>query len=270
MVADHTSFRIDHDFHLHSRLSTCSRDPEQTTQRLLRYAEENGFEKIVLTDHFWDSAVPGASQWYCPQDFAWISQVLPLPQSDRVSFLFGAETDMDAALTLGVSDERWDAFSFVVIPTTHLHFRGFTITHEDAETAQGRANAWIRRLDSLLSRDLPFHKIGIAHLACSLIAPDTETYRQVFELLPEQKLEELFAECARVGVGIELNSADMVRITNFGELVLRIFRIAKDKGCKFYYGSDSHQTHKLVGVDCHTTAVIEQLRLTEGDKFHIR
>lgn len=201
MITKSASFVVDHDFHIHSCLSTCSRDPEQTPHRLLRYAEENGFKQIVLTDHFWDSAVPGASQWYRSQDYAWISQALPLPQSDQVSFLFGAETYMDAALTLGISDERWDAFSFVVIPTTHMHFRGFTLSAEEAETAQGRANAWVRRLDNLLSRDLPFHKIGIAHLVCGLIAPDLETYRQVFELLPDQKLEELFAQCARVGVG---------------------------------------------------------------------
>ena len=36
-------FQIDHDLHIHSRLSRCSRDREQTPARILRYAEENGY-----------------------------------------------------------------------------------------------------------------------------------------------------------------------------------------------------------------------------------
>ena len=262
-------YTVDHDYHIHSCLSTCSRDPGQTSERILRYAEENGLRKIVLTDHFWDSQIPGASKWYRLQDYSWISQALPLPQSDHVEFLFGAETDMDSAMKIGMSDSRWDAFSFVVIPTTHLHFRGFTIDSDEAATAEGRANAWIRRLDSLLSRDLPFHKIGIAHLACGLIAPDREMYIQVLNLLPDQKLEELFGGCANAGVGIELNRADMQFAPGEQETVLRMFRIAKQMGCKFYLGSDVHQVNGFTGVKQDFEKTVELLELTEKDKFHI-
>ena len=45
---------FDHDFHIHSELSSCSRDPEQSPERILAYAKENGLKKIVITDHFWD------------------------------------------------------------------------------------------------------------------------------------------------------------------------------------------------------------------------
>ena len=262
-------YLIDHDYHIHSCLSTCSRDPEQTVQRILRYAQDDGLKQIVLTDHFWDEAVPGASKWYQKQNYDWITQCLPLPQADGISFLFGAETDMDAALTIGVSKERWDAFSFVVIPTTHLHFRGFAISQEDAGSVQGRADAWIRRLDSLLSRDLPFHKIGIAHLACGLIAPDRETYRNVLELLPDRKLEELFAGCAHAGVGIELNWSDLQFAPDEQEIVLRMFRIAKLMGCKFYLGSDAHQTHAFPRVKQTFERAVDLLELTEADKFRI-
>ena len=60
---------IDHDYHIHSHLSLCSRDPEQTTENILKYAKENKLTTICLTDHYWDSAVPGASNWYQKQDF---------------------------------------------------------------------------------------------------------------------------------------------------------------------------------------------------------
>ena len=163
---------FDHDYHIHSFLSSCATDPAQTTERILQYAEENGLREIVLTNHFWDEQVSVPCQWYQPQNFAWISQERPLPQSENVRFMFGAEADMDKDMRIGVSKDRWDEFDFVVVATTHLHHgEEFSISNEEGATAQGRANAWIRRLDSLLSQDLPFHKIGIAHLA------DTCSYR---------------------------------------------------------------------------------------------
>ena len=36
---------FDHDYHIHSWISSCSRDPEQTLERMLRYAQENGLKK---------------------------------------------------------------------------------------------------------------------------------------------------------------------------------------------------------------------------------
>ena len=86
---------FDHDYHIHSFLSSCATDPAQTTERILQYAEENGLREIVLTNHFWDEQVSVPCQWYQPQNFAWISQERPLPQSENVRFMFGAEADMD-------------------------------------------------------------------------------------------------------------------------------------------------------------------------------
>jgi len=34
--------QADHDFHLHTFLSSCSADPEQTVDRLIAYGRENG------------------------------------------------------------------------------------------------------------------------------------------------------------------------------------------------------------------------------------
>ena len=47
-------FPVDHDYHIHSKLSSCSKDPEQSTAHILEYAKEHGYRQICLTDHFWD------------------------------------------------------------------------------------------------------------------------------------------------------------------------------------------------------------------------
>lgn len=57
-------YAYDHDFHIHSALSLCSRDPEQSPERILKYAQDNRLKTVCLTDHFWDERVPGASDWY--------------------------------------------------------------------------------------------------------------------------------------------------------------------------------------------------------------
>lgn len=262
-------FYIDHDLHIHSKISSCSNDPEQTTERILRYAEENGFNTICLTDHFWDSSVNGASDWYEPQNYEHIAAAKPLPQSENVRFLFGCETELNRFLTLGVSKEKLDLFDFIIIPTTHFHMTGYTLTEKECLSPQSRAKAWVKRLDAVLSMDLPFHKIGIAHLTCGLIAPTREEYCEVLRLLPEEEMRCLFSKAGNLGVGIELNACDMRFTEEEASPVLRPYQIARECGCKFYLGSDAHHPDQLDIAMERFEKAMRYLQLTEDDKFII-
>ena len=155
-------FRFDHDYHINSQLSLCSGDPEQSNERILQYAKDNGLSEIVLTDHFWDERIPKAPEWYKKQNFDHIKQALPLPQDENVRFLFGAETEFPRYCEVAMARETFDELDFVIIPTTHLHMRGLTITEEDYHSDDARGRLWGSRMDALLDLDLPFHKIGIA------------------------------------------------------------------------------------------------------------
>ncbi|MBQ8717291.1 MAG: hypothetical protein IJY43_05560 [Clostridia bacterium] len=89
-------YKIDHDFHIHSHISSCSHSPEQTNERILQYAVENGLSQICLTDHFWDESVEGASNWYKKQDYAHIAAALDAAVGRfdwAVSYLDLKETD---------------------------------------------------------------------------------------------------------------------------------------------------------------------------------
>lgn len=261
---------FDHDYHIHSQLSSCSRDPEQTPERILQYAKDNGLTSLVLTDHYWDSEVPGASAWYQKQPYDHIVQALPLPTSDGIDYMFGCESDIDKYMTLGIPASRFDDFGFMVIPTTHLHMTGFTISEEDARSKERRAELWVSRLDGFLDMDLPFGKMGLAHLACPLInRASREEYLATLDLIPTQEMERLFAKAAKVGVGIELNYADMRFSDAETDRVLRMFRVAKNQGCKFYCGSDAHHPKELMGAPDIFKRAIDLLDLQESDKFHI-
>ena len=147
---------------------------------------------------------------------------------------------------------------------------GFTITEEDGKYLEKRAELWIKRLDALLNADIPFRKVGIAHLACSLMAKSSrEDYLAVLDMLPEDELYRLFDKAAKLGVGIELNSGDMSFSDEEADKVLRMFRIAKKCGCKFYMGCDAHHPAGLMAAKAKFERAIDFLELTEDDKFHI-
>lgn len=259
-------FQVDHDLHIHSFLSPCSRNPQQTPENILRFAKEKGLHTICLTDHFWDAPVPNCPPDYKKLDYPFVSSVLPLPQETGIRFLFGCEAEMNENMDPGIDGASYDKFGFSVIATTHFHLDG-CLKQEQKVSAQTRAAAWLARFDRVLSMDIPFHKVGIAHLTTTLIAPTREEYRQVLDILPEAAVGELFQRAADRGVGIELNSDDMKKAFEEGERIWRFYRIAKECGCRFYLGSDAHGPGALersIGIFQRAVAYLE---LTEDHKL---
>ena len=256
-------YLIDHDLHIHSMLSSCSSDPAQSTEAILAYAKENGLKRLCLTDHFWDEEVEGASAWYAPQNFSHISRALPLPQDPQVRFAFGCETEMNKQGTIGVSQERIAAFDFIIVPTTHMHMKGYTID-ESCVDAKGRAELWIKRFEILLDAPLHFEKVGIAHLTCGLMQNNSNTTSyEILDAIDRDRMHACFERAARQGLKIELN---MGLGDTRSESALAIYRMAKECGCKFYLGSDAHHPSELKGAMKRFDAMIDALNLTEDDK----
>ena len=263
-------FTFDHDLHIHSHLSLCSQNPAQTNERILQYAKDNNLKAVALTDHFWDRDVSIAPEWYYKQDFAHISQAKPLPKDKNVRFLFGCEADMDKDFTLGLAPQNYDKFDFIVIATTHVNnMPTFGISSEDYKSPERRAELWGERIEALLNMPLPFHKVGIAHLTCTLLGMGTrESYLEVLNLIPTETMEKVFEKAAKYGVGIELNRDDMNFSDDEADIILRPYRIAKKCGCKFYLGSDAHRPETFLETKAIFERAIDILELTEDDKFN--
>lgn len=258
-------YKADHDFHIHSVLSNCCHDDKQTSDAILDYAVKNGYKKICLTNHFWDDKIPGAWEWYKNQNFSHISAALPLPQGDSLQFCFGAETEMDKNFTVAITQDCLNKLDFLVIPTTHMHLKGHAIPLT-ATTPQQRADLWTKRLRVLLNMDLPWHKIGIAHLTCKHIATE-QTVHEVVKRIDINDMYELFKKCAKLGVGIELNFDSFSLTDENRDILLNPYRIAKDAGCKFYLGSDAHSVSALHDAKDNFENIINLLELKESDKF---
>ena len=264
------TYKIDYDLHIHSKLSLCSSDPEQTVENILNAAKANRLSTVCITDHYWDSAVAGASDWYRTQNFEHISGILPLSSKSSVRALFGCETDLDRHFTLGIPPSRFSDFDFIIVPTTHLHMNGFTISDEDQNSSERRARLWVERLDAVLNMPLPFAKVGIAHLACPLLDRRSPSdYFKTLSQIPDSEMERLFAKAASLGCGIELNQTDMSFPDAAESAVLRPFRIAKSCGCKFYLGSDAHHPKGFLRMREVFERAVRLLDLRESDKFRI-
>ncbi len=255
------SFAIDHDYHIHSQISLCSNDPLQTTQALLEYAQKNNFRKLCLTDHFWDETIPYDHGWYKWQGYDHVAQALPLPQAPGVQFCFGCETEMDENDRLGISRERFDSFEFVAIPTTHFHM----MVSGDVKE---RSCAYLRRLHHLLEMDLPFHKVGIAHPTCHVIFQNNwEGHIQVIDGITDAQFAECFEQIAKVGAGVELNLRFLQYKEEEKPRIMRPYEIAKEAGCKFYFGSDAHFPKELETVPAEFQGIADYLHLEESDRF---
>lgn len=255
---------IDNDLHIHSKISTCSNDEEQTKERIFAYAKQNNLKTVCVTDHFWDKGVPGANAFYAPQDFDHVKAIMPLPKDDNIRMLFGCETELSAGLTLGIQRQTFDKFDFVIIPTTHFH-----MFFSKEVTPIQRARHWEDRFEAVLNMDLPFEKIGIAHLTCSLIAPVREDFVETLKLLDEDKMIKLFEKSAKLGVGIEISSGAVNYEEHQKDVFLRPFKIAKQCGCKFYLGSDAHHPTSFGTAISKFQKAIDEIGLCEDDKFII-
>ena len=262
------TFTFDQDLHIHSALSRCVTDKAQSTERILQYAIDNHLDTVCITNHYWDASVAGASRWYAGQDFAHLTKALPLPTARGVRFLFGCEADMTRDMRLTIPTERFDDFDFVLISLTHFNHSHLAIP-KDAP-ARERAKLWADRFVAVLDMPLPFHKVGISHLACSYMdLDDRENYIETLNTISSDTMSKLFSKAARLGVGIELNRCDMKYSDREAYAVLRMFRIARDCGCRFFCGSDAHDAAAFAETPDVMARAIRALGLREEDKFKI-
>ncbi len=258
---------VSHDYHFHSCLSACCHDERMRPDAILAAAAEQGVRELCLTDHLWDADVPGSSSWYRPQDIPHVRSVLPLPRNDEVRFFFGCETEYCGGDKLGLSREHFDGFDFVAIPTTHMHMRGF-VRPAHVETEERMVDLYVERLEELSRLDLPWEKIGIAHLTCDLLFKEGDV-NWILRQLDEDRLLRVFDRLARAGAGIELNASSLAGWQSDPDAWLRPYRLARKAGCRFYSASDAHVLENLGKIAEILPGVVEALELTERDRYRI-
>lgn len=267
---------IDQDMHIHSGGSMCSGDPEQTPQRILQYALDNGLTTVALTDHFWDEAIPipeggWGRDFYASQNYPHISKNLPLPRQEGIRYLFGVEAEMTLDGTVGLTPERCEELDFALISISHFHMTDFTISAADAATPEGRGRVLLDKLDWVLDKPFPWHKISLAHLTGPKLGGGDPTFHiAVMDYVKGERLTALFKKAAALGVGIELNTGTFSFAHEAeAQAVVAFYAHAKECGCRFTFGSDAHKPFQFAEHCARGQWMADQLGLTEEDIFRV-
>lgn len=260
-------FSIKQDLHCHSNLSNCCADPMLTPENIYAHALGHGYKELCLTDHLWSEKVYGASGWYAPQNTAHGRRALPLPQTGALRFRFGCEAEYLGGSHLAIADSDFELYDFVVIPINHFHMEGF-VRPAEVQGIRETADLLTTRLEELTRLELPWRKIGIAHLTCPLMYQGGNV-ADVVMAMNEVSLRKSFQFLAEHGAGIELNADAFHGWQEFREGFLRLYQIARDEGCKFYCASDAHTVAALDSIQEYLPGLIHALGLDRAQQYHI-
>ena len=255
------TFPINHDLHCHTSLSLCCREADFTPQVVYEHAKNHGYSAVCITNHFWDANIPGANDYYSAQNLEHIKQALPLPHDDKLRVMFGCEAEYRGGKNLGVTPEIYDEFDIIVIPVNHFHqkfvFPGVFQSPEEIN------ELFLTRFEELLELDLPWQKIGLAHLNST---KHLKEFPYTMTQLNEDRLREVFRRVSEYGAGVELNAAFFSEVWQENGS-LRLFQIAKEENCKFYCASDAHTRDGLKRISERLGKAAEMLGLTADDLF---
>ena len=244
----------------------CSRNPEQTPEHIIEYAKKHGLKYVCITDHFWDEHVGNPNDAFAYQSIGHNTSILPLPKDKDVKLFFGAEGEMDKELRIGLTEESLKLFDFITMSCVHLHHAGFTI--KENATLEDYKEAYLSHLYAFLNADLPFYKIGIAHVNAQWLGGRVfENHLKIIASIPNEEYEKIFKLANRRGCGVELNVPVHLYNKEQIDIVMRPLVIAKRCGCKFYLGSDVHHPKDEELYFKKFQFMIDYLDLQESDKF---
>jgi len=238
--------KIRSDIHIHTNLSSCAH-PDATLEAYIEGAKRDGLELLGFSDHLWDSdKIDGVSGWYRPQNVEHVLQLKKeLPKSreiDGIRILFGCETEFTHESKLCLSEENMEHFDYILVPHSHTHMN-VVVPRERIDTLEKHAKYLMESFLMLVNHPLSHKITAIAHP----FVPGTkfDIYDQTQALIPDSYFKEAFLAAKEKKIAIELNGSCLHDKSEPGLRnceYARIYTIAKQCGCRFTYGSDSHST----------------------------
>lgn len=246
---------ITSDIHIHTNLSLCAKE-DATLERYIEKAKKENLKVIGISNHLWDNAVSGASNWYTPQNLEHVLRLKELlPENreiDGIKVLFGCETEFTYEGKLCLAEQNFEHFDYVLLPHSHTHMK-VVVPQERVADVKEHAKYLMDSFMKAITHPLSRRIVSIAHP----FVPGTkyDIYNEVQSYIPNSYLFEAFSVAKENGVAIEVNGSCLIYMPDRDipkcEYV-RIYSIAKECGCKFTYGSDSHDVNsdiKLATVE---------------------
>lgn len=262
---------FDHDFHVHTIYSNDT-SKKATVENYIPAAKAMGLKKVGIAEHFWDDTIEGAFPFYVPLTFQHVSQVrreLVEFSGQGVELFFGCEVEYDPVHHApALSPKVAEQFDFVIVPNSHSHE---TMPKEYYADKAKHKDFILEAFNNIISCDVSRYVCGIAHpfSLCRCEYPCDD----LIGLISDDEFKDLFARTANKGIALEFNIGSFMgglhrlglEIDRAGDCqLMRMFRIAKAEGCKFFFGTDAHGVGHLEGLDC-MDPLADCLGLTDDD-----
>ena len=257
---------ITSDLHVHTALSSCAK-PEATVDYYMDKAREIGLKTLGFTDHLWDSAIPNANGFYRPQNFEHILKIKEdLRKADTTGIdriLFGAEGEYDpyrhgVALTPGVAEQ----LEVLLIPNSHTHMM---MPKDYYDPPRRHAEFMMEAFYDIVNSEIAPYITAIPHPFAAVACSKYYSSRVPVSTITDDEFKACFSLAAEKGIALEINPCFFYKATKESidaDPLTRMFRIARDEGCLFTVGLDSHSVSGHIAFDA-IYPVIEVLELEE-------
>ena len=242
---------IDHDIHLHTHLSRCGKD-DATVQNYVNQASRFGLKLLGFTDHLWDDSYTGSESIYEGANTAVpfyrgqnVPHVLSLRQEiaaveqPGIRILLGAEVEYDPwRHDLAITEANAEQFDYLIFPNSHTHMVMPKSYYEDKRK---HIDFMMMAFMDIMKSPLRKYLVTMAHPFCAVACP--YGYEEMLGIITDDEYRRCYDACADNGIAVEINLSKF-RKYSVGQILesnnLRQFRIAKECGCQFTFGSDSH------------------------------
>jgi histidinol phosphatase-like PHP family hydrolase len=242
---------IDRDLHVHTNLSRCGKS-EATVENCLAAAEKQGIKTIGFANHCWAAEMPNESPWYRGQNIEHVLSIRDQLPNDTRGFriLIGCETEYIGNGIAGLNKELARHFDFVWVPANHFHQKGFVVPEELGSGGPKEVSELLYRR-FMETVDLGFAD-GIVHPFIPLGFLEWEA--EILDLITDTMYEDCFKAAVSAGIAVEINAYNgncktRTAPNGFSSLYLKIHTIARECGCKFFFGSDAHHPDAIGGYE---------------------
>ncbi len=233
--------KITHDFHVHTHYSICGQD-SATVEHYVATAKKLGLKKIGFSDHFGDGNIPGARGFYRAHPFEHNAQLkaeLAAVNEPGLKLYFGCETEYHTPRReVGITEAEAEQFDFIVVPNSHTHM----IMPKDYITNYDKhVEFMVQAYDDILNSKVSRYITAMAHPFDVCLMPFDP--KILIEMIPDDTFKRLFDKTAEKNIAFEINVAYSKNMTPqqiADDCHMRMFSLAKECGCKFTFGSDSH------------------------------
>ncbi len=261
--------KITHDFHVHTKLSICANETA-TVENYIAHAKRLGLKKIGFSDHFGAGDIPGARGFYRAHPYehnAELKETLAAVNEPDLKLYFGCETEYHTPKRdIAITEEEAEKFDFILVPNSHTHM---IMPKDYIPSYEKHRDFMIMAYGDVLNSPLSRYVTAMAHPFDAVCCPYDPTI--LIRMISDDQFKYLFDKTAEKGIAVEINTSYTKNMTAeqiASDVHIPMFRLAKECGCKFIFGSDSHD--KDYHDFYHNADVIaELLELKESDLAEI-